>query len=403
MKLFFVPVPVFDENMFVHYYRFKFKNSNDLLLDGQGARMFDGNINPKILQILDDVGIQTLTLGKPLLIPFTNLLLLSDFHKTTKTEPSNIIIALDSTVTDDEIYIKKILECKQLGYKFAILFSGIENYKNIIKFADYIIIKQTLSNKEASTLIKKYPEKIHIASNIKNFNIFRIVKSIGYKRFEGKFYTTPISISSVNDVKPNKTIAIQLLNIIKDDNFEINDVSKLIEKDISISVLFLKYINKIVIGTKIKTIRHAASMLGQKEIKKWVITAVFMNISSDIPSELNRVSLIRAKFAENLAKYFNLEEEAESLFLMGLFSLVDVMLGLNLQSALKMLNISENIIEALVNNKGIYFPVYEFIELYEAGNWTNVSRFLIIQNIPAEELYNMYIDSLNFYKNVSFM
>ena len=45
---------------------------------------------------------------------------------------------------------------------------------------------------------------------------------------------------------------------------------------------------------------------------------------ADKPNEVTRLSLLRAKFAENLAEAFGLKAQKDELFLMGLFSVPDV-------------------------------------------------------------------------------
>lgn len=78
-------------------------------------------------------------------------------------------------------------------------------------------------------------------------------------------------------------------------------------------------VNRMTVNSGITTIRHAAAMLGQKELKRWINTAVVNQLYADKPSEITRLSLIRAKFAENLAPLFQLQNKTEELFLMGLF------------------------------------------------------------------------------------
>jgi EAL and modified HD-GYP domain-containing signal transduction protein len=141
-------------------------------------------------------------------------------------------------------------------------------------------------------------------------------------------------------------------------------------------------------------------MLGQNEIRKWITTAVSRLLGADKPSEVTRISLLRARFAEVLAPKFGLEAESESLFLMGLFSVLDAVLDIPMDEALKLVHVSDKIYSALVDRTGDFFPIYDFLLQYEAANWSVISRILLLNNIPVGDIYNCYVDSLKWYRDI---
>ena len=100
----------------------------------------------------------------------------------------------------------------------------------------------------------------------------------------------------------------------------------IIGRDTALVISLLKMVNRIAVNSEITSIRHAAAMLGQRELKKWINTAVANKLYADKPNEITRLSLLRAKFAENLASSFGLAAQGSELFLMGLFSVLDVIL-----------------------------------------------------------------------------
>lgn len=402
MKAFLVPVPVFDKTMAVDYYNFMFKTGDNLIIGDQSSGMLDGAVNSKLLEIINEIGIDTFTLGKPGFLSITNIALLGDFREYFKTPNGSLIITLDESVTPEAIYIDKIKEYRNLGVKFAYkLPQTFANYGPLFELMDYILVDQTRVNKkEAMALLSEHPHAISVAYNVNSYNAFDLAKATGYKFFEGRFYRTPLTIGKQQDVSPLKIFAIQLLNAVREDNFELDEVAGIVEKDIVLSVSLLKHINSQRFASKIKTIQHAAAMIGQKEIRKWVSTTASVQLGADKPSEINKVSLMRAKFAENLAPLFEMGMHSDGLFLMGLFSIIDVMLDLTIDEALSMVSVADNIKDALVKHSGPFYTVYEFIQFYEAADWTSVSRFLILYNIEVEQIYHAYIDAIKWYKDL---
>ena len=142
-------------------------------------------------------------------------------------------------------------------------------------------------------------------------------------------------------------------------------------------------------------------MLGQRELKKWITTAVMGELCADKPNEITRLSLLRAKFAENLAGVFNIAGQASELFLMGLFSVLDVILDKPMKEALSMVKVSRQIREVLVSGKGELYKVYYFITQYEKANWQEVSRQMILEHIEMPVLYDAYIQTLVWYRKLT--
>ena len=155
------------------------------------------------------------------------------------------------------------------------------------------------------------------------------------------------------------------------------------------------------INSQITSLRHATAMLGQKELKKWINTAVVHEMYSERPSEMTRLSLIRAKFAENLAPVFGQEGQAQELFLVGLFSVLDVIMEKSMSEALKVIKVSKNISDALIDRQGNMALVLDFMLRYESADWQEVSRQMILQKIDVGPVYEAYMGALLWYRKIS--
>ena len=118
------------------------------------------------------------------------------------------------------------------------------------------------------------------------------------------------------------------------------------------------------------------------------------------PSEIMRLSLLRAKFAENISGQFELGVFGPELFLMGLFSVVDIILNKPMEEALALLKVSKNISRALVSHDGPFVDVLDFIQVYEAGDWQEVSRILLINDMSMDAVYEAYLGSLEWYRDL---
>ena len=188
---------------------------------------------------------------------------------------------------------------------------------------------------------------------------------------------------------------------LNDENFELHDAASIIGRDPALTILLLKMVNRMTVNSGITTIKHAAAMLGQKELRKWINTAVVNELYADKPNEITRLSLLRAKFAENLAESYHMQDAADELFLMGLFSVLDVILEKTMEEALELVKVSDTIRSALIQREGKFAPIYDMMEQYENANWQEVSRQLIVNDIDVETISGAYNNALNWYKELT--
>ena len=104
--------------------------------------------------------------------------------------------------------------------------------------------------------------------------------------------------------------------------------------------------------------------------------------------------------SENLAEQFKLTQMKDELFLMGLFSAVDIMLDMPMEEALGMVHLSEPVERALLHREGALAPALETVLAYESADWQELARILMINNTDAKQLYSSYLDMLKWYRTV---
>lgn len=397
-------IPLFDEELNVKAYSVFAQRENQFLNPFSYATgMYDGSTYVEGLEAVNLMGLDTLSDDKTVFVPVTNVSVFSDLEGNCLKNRDRIIILIDRTIPPIPMYIERLRALKSAGFKLAIRklsVSEFQIYAPIIAMVDYLFLnnKKIAIDKAKIYFQRLFPEVKLVAGNIDTVEEFEKIKSEGgYDFYEGEFYRVPAS-KDEREITPLKTTQIQLLKIVNSPDFELNEAADIISKDTAITFSLLQMVNRVVKMSEIKTIKHAAAMLGQKELKKWINTAVMNNLCDDQPSELTRLSLLRAKFAENLAEIFGMKNSAEELFLMGLFSIIDVVLEKPMEEALDILQLSKNIRDALVAKEGELAPVFVFMLAYEAADWSEVSRIMTLNKFDTDKIYTAYTDSLSWYR-----
>lgn len=399
-------VPLFDENLTVRAYSLFAQKKNYFLSPNLlGTGFHDGAAYVDGLEVISSMGIETLSEDKEVFVPVSNISIYSDINAQCDAPHERIVLLIDHTILPQESYINRLKELRADGYRFAVRkleVSQFEDYREILNMADYIFLnyKKIDINKAKIYFGKVYPNIKLCAVNIDDMEIFEKLKADGgYQFYEGKFFRTPIN-KGEHEVSPLKVNYIQLLNMVNGPEFELTEAADVIGRDTALVISLLKMVNRMTINSKITSIRHAAAMLGERELRKWLTTAVAGELYMDKPNEITRLSLLRAKFAENLAPVFSMAIKSSELFLMGLFSVLDVILDLSMEEALEVVKVSPAISDALVSGKGDLALVLEFMKQYENANWQEVSRLMVIHKIDMEQVYKAYVDSLTWYRDI---
>ena len=399
-------IPLFDETMTVKAYSLFAQKENRLLNPSYLGPGISEGIHVAGLDLIESMGIETLSADKEIFVEVNNISIFSNIDEQCQAPHERLILLVDHTITPEEMYIKRFRELKEKGFYLAIRklpIEKFEEYQEVLRLMDYILLDYKKLNIGNAKLFfnKYYPNMKMCAVNVDSQEDYEnLGKMGGFALFEGKFFRLQVTASKQTEVAPLKANYIELLNIVNDIDFDLSEAADVIGKDTALVISLLKMVNKMSVNSEITSIRHAAAMLGQKELKKWINTAVTNELCADRPSEITRLSLLRAKFAENLAPLFEMAIHSAELFLMGLFSVLDLILDKPMKEALAMVNVAKSIEEALIEDKGEFAAVLDFIRHYESASWQEVSRVMLLRKIDMDQVYNAYTESLQWYRNL---
>ncbi len=399
-------IPLFDDNMLVCAYSVFARKENHFLNPSlEGGARFDGAGTVHELEVVSNMGVATLSGGKEVFVPVNQFSIFAEISLQCTVPSNKVVLLMDNTIAPSEQYVKRVRELKEQGYELAIRklpIAEFENYREILSKCDYILLNHAKIdiNKAKVYFTKVYPNIKLCAVNVDTQEEYEALKEDGgYDLYEGSFFRMPVK-ESETEVNPLKVNYIELLNVVNAPDFDLQEAADVIGKDPALVISLLEMVNRMALNSEITSIRHAAAMLGQKELKRWINTAVTKELCADKPSEITRLVMIRAKFAENLAECFEMAMMSQELFIMGLFSALDIMLEKTMEEALSMVQVSKNIKDALLDNKGDFAKVLNFMKRYEDADWTEVSRQMVLGNIDMNKVYDAYLTALKWYRDL---
>jgi len=400
MKTFIVAIPFFDSKMSVTAYRLNYRSGQTLLgMMAEEISMSDAVLSPG-LDLVQTLGVEPLTGGCPLFVDVNEYHLLMRIPILLNIAPEMLVCVLSNSIKPDAAVIEKCRELNELGFKIAVDgFLEGHTQNPLFELIHYIVldIKDFSLDEKFTTTIKALAQLKHIVlSNIPDMDTFNMLAGLPNTVYCGGFFSQPIT-KGVSKISPIKINALTLLKRINEEDFDLGDIADTIGRDPSLSISLLRFINT-VMPRQIESLRNAVAILGQKEVKRWATAAISIQLADDKPNEITKLSLIRARFAENLAKTFSVGVFAPGLFMMGLFSLLDVILERPMAEAVKEVALDEAVRAALVDKSGDFYNILEFIYAYEHANWDDVAIRMVKYDLELEDITQAFIDALVWYK-----
>ncbi len=399
-------IPLFDENMAIRAYSLFTQKENyflNPLFAGTGA--LDGAGRVDGMEVIQSMGMETLSADKDVFVTVSSMNIFSDLTIQCDAPHDRLVLLLEPEVKSEPMFIERIKELRGMGYKFGMRKLAVHDfqaYAEILKLMDYVFLNP---KKVDLTMAKRYfnalfPNVTLCAVNVQTMNEFESIReNAGVTLYEGNFYQVPIT-KGEHQVTPLKANYISLINKVNEENYDLSEAADIIGNDPALTIELLRMVNNIAVNSEVTSLRHAAAMIGQKELKRWITTAALSELCTDKPSEIMRVSMLRGKFAENLSASFKLGAHSAEAFILGLFSVLDVVLETTMEEALSKVNVTNDVRDALLGKESRFQPLYDFILQYEKASWQEVSRQMILLDIDMNTLYNAYIDALAWYRKL---
>ena len=217
------------------------------------------------------------------------------------------------------------------------------------------------------------------ASRVANLDHFESLKAAGFALFQGRFFKEP-EIIAERKLTSHQMSRFQLLTLIESEDPDVDALAEAISADVSVSFRLLSYLNSAAFGfpQKIQSIRQAIMVLGSIKIRNWLRAVLLADMSQggDMPRELAELSLQRARLMELVTMRYDFWDfNPSTLFLLGLFSLLDAILGLPMAKVAEHLPLDEKLKSALRrDSQNEYQPLLDLAECIEDSDWARLSE-----------------------------
>ena len=231
-----------------------------------------------------------------------------------------------------------------------------------------------------------------LAKRVESHESERLARSLGFTLFAGHFFREPQTLVQ-RKVSAAETTRLNLLNLLSQQEPPTDQLVAAIESDASVSYRVLSMLNSAHFGLlkRVTSVRQAVLLAGWTNLCAWLRVMVMGDMTPSTKArELLHLSAQRAKFFELLAVASNRREQAESLFLLGLFSLLPAMLDMPMETVLEKLALDEEMCRGLCGQPGPYAPWLGIAQAIEDTRWDVMAQYALELALPTGSVADAY-------------
>lgn len=252
----------------------------------------------------------------------------------------NTVLVTDVT---HEVQLPLLQRARNSGFRIA---STQDVVDNSIPAAEFRLVSYD------SGMGKLSPDSILI--DIETPEEFRLASSGSGMYFSGNIAMLPEPPASNKRSNPAHAVILELMSAVQNESSP-KDIEAIFKRDVTLSFKLLRYINSPWFGlaSRIESVRHALSILGFQPLLKWLALLAATAGQATSPA-ITQTVMIRARLMELVGSKKLDRRDADNLFLTGMLSLLDRIMGVPLAEILSRANLPPAIAEALLQGEGKY-------------------------------------------------
>ena len=307
--------------------------------------------------------------------------------------PQRVVIEVLENVRADDETLGAIAALRTRGHQIALDdFSPTVTDMKLLEHADIVKLDLSQHTPEdfAQLAISLKSRRLRlIAERVETVEDFERCVALGFDGFQGYFLQHPKTFST-RPIPSNRLGALRIVSLLQKDDSEVSDIEQLVSHDLGLSYRILRCINSSYYGfsKKVDSIRQAVLILGFERLRQ-LCALVALRDLGERPASVFVDAMARARMCERLGPLRGMRDGA-ALFIMGLFSTLDVLTGMSMGDVLKELPLNEDLVHALQTRQGMLGGVLREVMAYERGAWQPTT----FRGLKPEVLQAIYVEAI---------
>ena len=269
--------------------------------------------------------------------------------------------------------LPQLQDLQRRGFRLAFDYSVLTHsyapwlaLASFIKFDLSVIRAQSIASfvklAQAKSKAQLVAEKVETPAQ------YAMLSELGVKLFQGYWFAKPVLVQG-QSVRPAQAIILQLINLVRK-QASTPEIEEVLKHDPTLSFNLLRFINSAGFGVRseVTSFKYAVLLLGLNRLFKWAALLLTTSRNGDVPPAVGTTAVVRGRLMELLAAELMPIEDSDNAFVVGVFSLLDTMLGMSMEEALANVALPDSVTQALLHRTGPLAPYLELTIACETGD-----------------------------------
>lgn len=356
-----------------------------------------------MIRAVNSLGVDKIAQYRQIWLEVVDGFLQSPLIESLPAQSTVLIVRLHGAVPPAPDLLARAKELHAAGFRLALSrWSETPACAAWLPVVDHVVIDVSGLNpldisEQAKTLHEKLPNTKLVAMHVDSLEEFECCRGAPFAMFQGGFLTRRENWPPQPQMNPQRARLTQLLQKLQKGG-ELNEIATELRHSPELSYRLLRYINSAGMGlsTRIASIEQALLILGREKLYRWLTLLLFSaGAGGPIDATLLEQAMVRARFMELLAPENANGAQRDEYFIVGVFSLLDVLLKLPLSVAVEPLGLPDSAVDALLHDRGPLWPCLRLVVAAESGSDEAMADAALDAGIPVDQVNLRHIEALH--------
>ena len=328
--------------------------------------------------------------------------------------PHSVVLEILETVAQTPEMLARCEQLRFAGYILAVRErpEALDQNRPLLKLAQ--VIKIDISRVDPARLQQltanlKPLGKTLLAEKVESVEQMKLCHGLGFDLFQGYYFARPTVITGKH-LQASELALMRLLGLLSHDA-DISEIEKVFKQEPVLTVNLLRLTNSVGSGmaTRITSLRHAITILGRRQLLRWLQLLLYSGSSSAAPTvnPLLQLAATRGRLMELLVdKTPEIKDGGRELidqaFMVGILSLMPTLTSVSIEEVLSQLPVAAPVQDALVKRGGVLGHLLTLIESLENEDHAKAEAMLThLPDIDAHYANNCLTRALTWANNLA--
>lgn len=387
--LFIARQPIFDTKNRIVAYELLYRN------DGEAEAAVGASTTDMSSRVIVDgvlgFGLDRLTDGHRAFINLPEHFLINGVPEVLP--PDKVVLEVLESVRPTAEVLEACTRLREEGYTLAMDdFVYSPEFAPLLKVCHIVkvdILEQAHQLERMAEGMKHFDVTL-LAEKVENAEAHQRCAELGFELFQGFYYFKPQTMTR-KDLSTESITVVRLLNLLGDSSVPDRIIEEAFRSDPALTYKLLRIVNSAAYGGRgVDSITHALRLLGREPLYRWMSLLLLTlggNKEGSIGFEMVKSALLRGRMAEVVGEALRHTAKepvpsAGTLFLVGLFSHMDALMGIAMPEIMAELDISQEVKDALIDGTGSAGAILRGVVAYEQGDWLRAT--LEVENLGGD-------------------